>query len=149
IHPRYVMEVASTLRWKATLFEGGVFMRAKFLHMADCHLGNRQYNLAERFNDFGRAFFNVINTAIEQQVDFVLLAGDLFHKRAIDALTLNQAMSALERLKHANIPCIAVEGNHERAYFDEQIGWLQFLNLRQLITLLDADYVDGKPVLKE
>ena len=63
-------------------------MRAKFLHIADCHLGYRQYNLAERYNDFGRAFHRMIDIAIAEKVDFVLLAGDLFHKRAIDALTL-------------------------------------------------------------
>ena len=70
-------------------------MRVRFLHMADCHLGYRQYNLRERFNDFGRAFHHVIDVAIREKVDFVLLAGDLFHKRAIDALTLNQAIAAL------------------------------------------------------
>jgi DNA repair exonuclease SbcCD nuclease subunit len=116
--------------------------------MADCHLGYRQYNLRERFNDFGRAFHHVIDVAIAEKVDFVLLAGDLFHKRAIDALTLNQAMSALERLRNARIPCIAVQGNHEHAYFDDFIGWMEFLNLRQYLILLDADYVEGKPGLR-
>ena len=124
-------------------------MRAKFLHMADCHLGYRQYNLSERFNDFGRAFLHVIDVAIAEKVDFVLLAGDLFHKRAIDALTLNQAMHALERLRNAQIPCIAVQGNHEHAYYDEQIGWMEFLNIRQYLTLLDAKYTEGRPTLRQ
>lgn len=118
-------------------------MRVRFLHMADCHLGYRQYNLRERFNDFGRAFFEVINIAIAEKVDFVLLAGDLFHKRAIDALTLNQAVAALERLNAAKIPCIAVEGNHEHAYVDDFIGWMKFLALRQYIVLLDAPFHEG------
>ena len=124
-------------------------MRAKFLHMADCHLGYRQYNLNERFNDFGRAFHHVIDVAIDEKVDFVLLAGDLFHKRAIDAMTLNHAVSALERLRTAQIPCVAVEGNHEHAYIDEKIGWMEFLNIRQYIVLLDAKYDEGTPLLKE
>lgn len=124
-------------------------MRAKFLHMADCHLGYRQYNLSERFNDFGRAFHYVIDVAIREKVDFVLLAGDLFHKRAIDALTLNQAISALERLRAAQIPCVAVQGNHEHAYFDEQIGWLEFLNIRQYLVLLDAKFTEGRPALRQ
>jgi DNA repair exonuclease SbcCD nuclease subunit len=116
--------------------------------MADCHLGYRQYNLGERFNDFGRAFHHVIDDAIAEKVDFVLLAGDLFHKRAIDAMTLNHAVSALERLRAAQIPCIAIEGNHEHAYFDETIGWMEFLNLRQYLVLLDAKFSEGKPTLK-
>jgi DNA repair exonuclease SbcCD nuclease subunit len=116
--------------------------------MADCHLGFRQYNLRERFNDFGRVFLAVIDRAIEERVDFVLLAGDLFHKRSIDALTLNQAVAGLERLQRAGIPCLAVEGNHEHAYIDEVYGWMKFLALRQLLILLDADFVEGKPQLK-
>ena len=60
-------------------------MKAQFLHFADCHIGYRQYNSRERFNDFGRAFIYIVNAAIEAKVDFVVLAGDLFEKRGIDA----------------------------------------------------------------
>ncbi len=112
-------------------------MRAKFLHFADCHLGYRQYNHVERANDFARAFFAVIDVAIQEKVDFVVLAGDLFQKRAIDALTLNQAVKGLERLRDKDIPCIAVEGNHELAYFSESIGWVRFLALNDLVILLN------------
>jgi exonuclease SbcD len=120
----------------------------RFLHCADIHLGYQQYNHKERFNDFGRAFYAVIDEAIKHEVAFVVLAGDLFHKRSIDALTLNQAIRGLEKLRSAKIPCIAVEGNHERAYFDETIGWMKFLALQDLIILLDAEFVDSKPQLR-
>lgn len=124
-------------------------MRIRFLHMADCHLGYRQYNLRERFNDFGHAFLSVVQTAIDEKVDFVLLAGDLFQKRAIDALTLNQAIVGLERLRAAQIPCVAVEGNHEHAYYDDYLGWMAFLAVRQLLVLLDPEgFEAGKPHLK-
>ena len=119
-------------------------MKARFLHIADCHLGYWQYNERERYNDFGRAFIEVIEVALRERVDFVLLAGDLFHKRSIEALTLNQAMSGLERLRAANIPCIAVEGNHELAYHDERLGWVQMLSMRQLLILLDSPVVAGE-----
>ena len=120
----------------------------RFLHCADIHLGYQQYNHKERFNDFGRAFYAVIDEAIKHKVDFVILAGDLFHKRSIDALTLNQAIRGLEKLRIAKIPCIAVEGNHERAYYDETIGWMKFLALQDLMILLDAEFVDSKPQLR-
>jgi DNA repair exonuclease SbcCD nuclease subunit len=81
-------------------------------------------------------------------VDFVLLAGDLFHKRAIDAMTLNHAVSALERLRTAQIPCVAIQGNHEHAYYDDVIGWMEFLNIRQYLCLLDARFTEGKPELR-
>ncbi len=118
-------------------------MKARFLHFADCHLGYWQYNNRQRYNDFGRAFVSVIEAARAEQVDFVLLAGDLFHKRSIEALTLNQAMHGLERLKAAGIPCIAVEGNHELAYHDERLGWVEMLATRQLLVLLQPKFADG------
>lgn len=135
-------------------------MKTRFLHCADIHLGYLQYGHKERFNDFAAAFSAVIDKAvgayqpqrgrerafdehIQGPVDFVILAGDLFHKRSIDALTLNQAMRSLRRLRDAGIPCIAVEGNHERAYYEDTIGWMKFLALQDLIILLDAEIADN------
>jgi len=123
-------------------------VRAKFLHFSDCHLGYQQYGSKIRFTDFTRAFMSIVNTAITEKVDFVVLAGDLFQKRSIDALTLNNAMRGLEKLAKARIPCIAVEGNHELAYYKEAIGWLRFLAERDLLVLLHPTFTDGKPDLE-
>ncbi|MBX3051769.1 MAG: exonuclease SbcCD subunit D [Caldilineaceae bacterium] len=123
-------------------------MRARFLHLADCHLGYRQYGRNERFNDFSKAFYAVIDVAVAEKVDFVVLAGDLFQKRSIDALTLSHAMRGLEKLQKAGIPCLAVEGNHELAYFNESIGWMRFLAERDLLVLLDTTFESGKPLLE-
>jgi DNA repair protein SbcD/Mre11 len=122
-------------------------MKARFLHFADCHLGYQQYGEKERFNDFARAFRSVIRTAIGERVDFVILAGDLFHKRAIDALTLNQAILILEQLRAAGILCIAVEGNHEQVYYRDHLGWMEFLAERDLLVLLHPPFQDGRPNL--
>jgi DNA repair protein SbcD/Mre11 len=123
-------------------------VRARFLHLADCHLGYRQYGRNERFNDFSKAFYAVMDVAVAEKVDFVVLAGDLFQKRSIDALTLSHAMRGLEKLQKAGIPCLAVEGNHELAYFNESIGWMRFLAERDLLILLDTTFEEGKPLLE-
>ena len=120
-------------------------MRATFLHMADCHLGYRQYNSRERQNDFTRAYLDIIGAAIDRKVDFVLLAGDLFEKRAIDPITLDHAITGLERLRKAGIPCLAVEGNHELAYYRDSISWVRFLAEQELLTLLNPQF-DGERV---
>lgn len=122
-------------------------MKFRFLHIADCHLGYRQYNLRERVNDFARAWLSVIDIAIQERVDFVLLAGDLFQKRTIDPPTLSQALRGLERLQNANIPCFAVEGNHEHAYYGERFSWMDFLAQRNLMHLLSTQIEDGKAVV--
>ncbi len=118
-------------------------MRATFIHTADNHLGYEQYGMKERFNDFARAFFSVVDDAIARHADCFLVAGDLFNKRAIDAQTLMQAKSGLERLKMAGIPAIAIEGNHDRTYYRDGVSWLQFLCWEHLLILLNPVIRDG------
>lgn len=116
----------------------------RFLHMADIHLGYQQYNCRQRFDDFGRAFLRAADEARERQADAVLLAGDLFEKRTVDPLAMRQAVEGLQRLRAAQIPVIAVEGNHERAHYRDQYSWLEFLDAIGLITLLNPSLEDGR-----
>lgn len=122
-------------------------MRASFVHTADNHLGYEQYGVKERFNDFAHAFLSVIDDAIARHTDFCVIAGDLFNKRAIDAQTLIQAQEALQRLKAAGIPAIAIEGNHDRSYYRDGVSWLQFLSWQGLLYLLNPSVRDGMLVL--
>ena len=112
-------------------------MGVQFIHTADVHLGYAQYGLHERFVDFGRAFSRVVSYAVEKDVDFVLIAGDLFHKRNINALTYLQAYELLSKLR--DIPVFVIEGNHDLAYFKDRHSWLEALDHQGLITLLKAD----------
>ncbi len=120
-------------------------MRASFIHIADTHLGYEQYGVRERFNDFSRAFWLIIDDAIARNVDFVLIAGDLFNKRAIDAQTLIHAIEGLRKLKERGIAVIAIEGNHDRSYYRDGISWLQFLCYQDYLKLLTPIMRDGAP----
>lgn len=122
-------------------------MTFRFIHAADIHLGNQQYGSAERYGDFARAFESLVADALERRVDAVLLAGDLFHKRAIGPETLLQAKECLERLKQARIYCIAIEGNHERAHFTESLSWLDYLAQTELLVTLTPDTRQWPPAL--
>lgn len=86
---------------------------ARFIHTADTHLGYRQYHLQEREQDFLDAFIEVIDTAIEEDVDAVIHAGDLFEHSRPDPTTLSHTVQQLQRLADAGIPFLAVVGNHE------------------------------------
>src|SRR5215472_11803264 len=123
-------------------------MRASFIHLADTHLGNEQYGVRERFNDFSRAFWDITRDAVNRQIDFLVIAGDLFNKRAIDAQTLIHAIEGLKALKEQGIPVIAIEGNHDRSYYREGISWLQFLCYGNYLTLLDPRMQNGAPLLE-
>lgn len=101
---------------------------ATVLHVADIHLGNLQYHLNERYNDFAVAFNGIVDDAVQRRVDAVLVAGDVFHKRSIDAQTLFQARETFIRLRQAGIPAIVIEGNHDKAFYrDSNVSWLNFL----------------------
>jgi exonuclease SbcD len=116
----------------------------RFLHTADVHLGYQQYNSKERFNDFGRAFLHVAGRAPAEKADFFLLAGDFFEKRTVDPMAMMQAVDGLRSLQAEGIPVIAVEGNHERAHYRDQLSWLEFLDGIGLLTLLNATVGDDR-----
>lgn len=112
-------------------------MKAAFAHLADVHLGNTQYGLSERFDDFGRAWDDAVRQVIERKVDFVVLAGDLFEKRSVEPLALLQAQEGLGRLRQANIPVVAVEGNHDAALYRDGFSWMEYLDRQGELRLLD------------
>ncbi len=124
-------------------------MRATFVHTADNHLGYEQYGSRERFDDFARAFLHVVEDAIARNADFFVISGDLFNKRAIDALTLIQAREALQKLANAGIPAIGIEGNHDRSYYRDGVSWLQFLSYLGVLKLLNPIVREGAPEVAE
>lgn len=115
-------------------------MPTTFLHMADVHLGYWQYQSDERLKDFSRVFQQAIDEAITHQVDFVLIAGDLFHKAAINPQTLLQAKRPLDKLRAANIPAIAITGNHDGLRYGNRFSWLDYLSADGCLTILKPDF---------
>jgi DNA repair exonuclease SbcCD nuclease subunit len=114
-------------------------MSFRFIHAADIHLGYEQYNLEKRADDFARAYMAVVDHALEVRPEFVLMAGDLFHKANADAWTLKQAMRGLQDLRQAGIPVVAVEGNHDAQHYHKNLSWMQFLADEDYLILLNAE----------
>ncbi len=85
----------------------------KFAHLADSHLGYRQYGLLERENDFYDVFDKCVDKIIEEECDFVIHAGDLFEFAKPSPNALLRFQKAFLRLKEANIPVYAIAGNHD------------------------------------
>ncbi|MFZ9736863.1 MAG: metallophosphoesterase [Prochlorotrichaceae cyanobacterium] len=113
---------------------------ATFLHLSDVHLGYNRYNNGERTKDFFYAFQDCIDRyALDQAVDFVLIVGDLFEHRSIQPSTLNQAQIVLEQLKTANIPVLAIEGNHDNCPYGVKTSWLRYLAEQDWLILLEPE----------
>ncbi|MDJ1184369.1 metallophosphoesterase family protein [Roseofilum casamattae] len=117
---------------------------AKFLHVSDVHLGFDRYDNAERTKDFFFAFQDALEKyAIAEHVDFVIIAGDLFEHRQILPATLNQAQLCLEQLQQANIPVLAIEGNHDNLPYGTRTSWLRYLADNGLLMLLEPNEEQG------
>lgn len=92
-----------------------------FLHAADLHLGSpfvglssRDEQLARRFAAASReAFTDLVNTAIEKHVAFVVIAGDVYDGEWRDnsiGLFFNREVARLQR---ENIRVFVIKGNHD------------------------------------
>ena len=117
----------------------------KFLHISDVHLGCTRYQLNESPRDFFDAWIDVLQKyAIGEKVDFVIMAGDFFHKRNVPPETMNYAFAGLSLLKDAGIPIVSIEGNHDQKHNDSEFSWLRSLANWNLLHLLEPKNVDGK-----
>jgi DNA repair exonuclease SbcCD nuclease subunit len=96
-------------------------MNFRFLHAADLHLGSPFLGLAQKDTEvaarFARAsrtaFEDLVTKALEEDVSFVVIAGDVFDgewKDASIALFLNRQLA---RLSNRGIPTFFLRGNHD------------------------------------
>lgn len=93
----------------------------RFLHAADIHLDSPLTGLsryeglpAERLRRATRdAFDNLIDAAITEAVDFVIIAGDLFDGDWRDMSTGLYFARAMGRLNDHGIRVVVLKGNHD------------------------------------
>ncbi len=85
----------------------------RFAHLADTHLGYRQYNLDEREEDFYAAFHGAVEKIIAARCDFVIHSGDLFDEPRPHVRAMVEVRKALDRLHENNIPVFTIPGNHD------------------------------------
>ena len=110
----------------------------RVVHTGDTHLGYFQYHRPERRDDFLSAFRQVAADAIDADVDAVVHAGDLFHDRQPSLVDIMGALSVLRTLDEANLPFLAVVGNHESKRTTQ---WLDLFETMGLATRLGSEPV--------
>ena len=111
----------------------------RVIHTGDTHIGYRQYHSPERRQDFLDAFEAVIDDAIDDGVDAVIHAGDLFHDRRPELRDLLGTLSILRRLDDAGIAFLAVVGNHESTRSGQ---WLDLFERLGLATRLGPEPIE-------
>lgn len=95
----------------------------KFLHTGDLHIGKRLFE-ASVLEDQAHILEQIYEIALEERVQAVVLAGDLYDRSVPPAEAVTLLDDFLTGLIQAGIPVIAVSGNHdspERLSFGEKI----------------------------
>lgn len=83
----------------------------KFAHLADVHLGGWKQEPMNELNF--QSFQKAIDICIENKLDFVLIAGDLFDSAYPPIETLKETFAQFKKLKEAKIPCFIIAGSHD------------------------------------
>ena len=79
--------------------------------MADCHIG--AWNEPRMREASIKAFERAVDISIEKDVDFVLIAGDLFNTSLPDIDSLKSAVKKLRELKEKEIMVYVIAGSHD------------------------------------
>lgn len=83
----------------------------KFAHIADCHLGAQKYPELKELEI--RAFKESMDICMEEDVDFIIIAGDLFHSNLPDMGVVKEAVGKLSQVKEKGIPIYINYGSHD------------------------------------
>ncbi len=83
----------------------------KYAHLADLHLGSWR---EEKMKELSiKVFLTTIDDCISKEVDFILIAGDLFNTSLPSLDTLKIVTKKLKELQDQNIPVYAIAGSHD------------------------------------
>jgi exonuclease SbcD len=92
----------------------------RLLHFADLHLGVENYGridpqtgLFSRLTDFLRSLDQIVDHALEQEMDLVIFAGDAYKSRDPSPTYQREFAKRIQRLSAAGVPTVLVVGNHD------------------------------------
>ena len=92
----------------------------RILHFADIHIGVENYGridpetgLSSRLGDFLHAFDELVDYAINTEVDLVLFCGDAYKSRDPSQTQQREFAKRIARLSGAGIPTFLLVGNHD------------------------------------
>lgn len=95
--------------------------KIKFIHTADIHLGrplsyggNPAQDLFEIFDKAGEnAFLRLVEEAVKNEVDFIVIAGDLYDREARSVKSSRFFLEQSKKLGEEGIKLYIISGNHD------------------------------------
>ncbi len=111
----------------------------RFLHTADWHVG-KPIRGRSRMDEYEGALEQVVEIAVDQRVDAVLHAGDLYEHRSAAPDADRLVFETLLRLHSHGVPVVAIPGNHDSApRLDAFAGLLRAVNVDVAARVLPPD----------
>ena len=111
----------------------------RFAHFADVHLGaHREPNLQKLEL---KAFDMAVGKCVEEEVDFVVISGDLFHVGIPDLAVVNSALKSMMELQSRGIRIYAIYGSHD--YTPNGTSIIDILNTAGALTNVFKPTFDG------
>ncbi len=124
----------------------------RLLHFADIHIGMENYakfdpetGLSSRLLDFLKTFDFIVDTAIKNQVDAVVFAGDAYKTRDPNPTQQRGFGERIKRLAKNGIPTILVVGNHDTPNAEGKANTLDIYSALEI----DNVWVSRTPQLLE
>jgi DNA repair protein SbcD/Mre11 len=124
----------------------------RFIHCSDLHidspfkgLASQVPSLTERLRESTfRAFYNIVKLAVEEKVDAVLIAGDIFDGTDRSLQAQLKFRRGLLELSEKGIPSFIVHGNH-----DPSNSWSHTLDWPESTTIFPGNRVARFPVTQD
>ncbi|MFB3092351.1 MAG: exonuclease SbcCD subunit D [Dehalococcoidia bacterium] len=125
----------------------------RILHFADLHIGVENYGrvdpetgMSTRLMDFLAALDEVVEYALTQDVDLVLLAGDAYKSRDPNQTQQRELAQRLAKLSSAGIPVFLLVGNHDLPHAVGRATAIEIFNTLQVPNLHVGDQIQTYPV---
>lgn len=124
----------------------------RFIHASDIHLGSHLHYTGECSTDVAksiknatfRAFSRICDAALEYDVDFLVLSGDVYDSDAQSVAAVHFFNEQCRRLEEKAIPVFVIRGNH-----DPLVGGSEILRHPGNVFLFDSERVEMHEVRKD
>lgn len=124
----------------------------KIIHFADLHLGVENYGhvnpetgLSSRLEDFLGALDQLVDFALEKNVDLVLFCGDAYKSREPSQTQQREFAKRIKRLSNGGIPFFLLIGNHD---LPNAIGRATSMEIFETLSVPRV-YVANKPGIQK
>ncbi len=117
----------------------------RILHTADLHIGMENYGrldpetgLNGRVMDFLRRLSEVVDYALENEIDLVLFAGDAYKNRDPNSTYRREFARRIKRLADHGVPVVLLVGNHDLPSQDRRASSVEIFRTLEVPNILVA-----------